>query len=161
MKQFLFIISALLITSCTVYKYGTKVETNVLSASAKVAYKSYSYLVTETKDEAKTQMWTEGKLNSELSTIPLGGYVIITVSAATIGAANTEYWSYIIQDMAGNDIKRQHGVDDIPEPSSGAGWWNIDIVYLDKPMEEPFKVFVIDELSNKRSEFTVYPNQTE
>ncbi len=150
------------LSSCTVYKYGSKVTVDNKSASAKVEYKSYNYLINETKKKSTTEMWDEKRLQNELEQVPKGGYVIIHITASTIGAANTEYWSYVIKDMDGQEITRKHGDNDIPEYTTsqyGTTWWNIDLVPIMTKINGPFKVFVVDELMSRRSEYTVYPDQ--
>lgn len=152
----------LFFSSCTVYKYGSKVTMDSKSTSAKVEYKSYNYLINETKKKSTTEMWEEMRLQKELDRLPQGGYVFIHINASTIGAANTKYWSYIIKDINGKEITRKHGVDDIHEFTStqyGTIWWNIDLVPITTKINGPFKVHVIDELTSKNIEFTVYSDQ--
>ena len=107
-------------------------------------------------------MWSEEKMKLETSRLPSGGYIIVHVSGPTIGSANTKYWEYVLHTMDGKEIYRQQGDDDIPEHTTsqyGTVWWNTDVVYLNDGIAGPFKVYILDKLSNKRSGFIVYPNQ--
>ena len=85
------------------------------------------------------------------------------VYGATISAANTENWMYIIQTMNGKDLIRKEGENNIPEYTTlsqyATIWWNIDSACLSKEIEGPYKVYVIDQLNNLRSGFIIYPNQ--
>lgn len=143
--------------------YGTKIQVLENQANAEVGYKSYSSLLRELNEKSRVQMWSPSKLELEKSYLPKGGMVILRIWGTTIDSANTEWWEYIIQDVKGNLIKREKGddgIDGIPEHTTsrrGTKWWNIDHVYIDQELFKPFKVFVIDRLSNKRSGFLINP----
>jgi hypothetical protein len=143
--------------------YGTKIHLIENQANAEVGYISYSSLLQELNEKSRVQMWSPSKLKLEKSYLPKGGKVIIRIWGTTIDSANTEWWEYVIQDVKGNLIKREKGddgIDGLPEYTvshRGTKWWNIDTVYIDQELFKPFKVFVIDRLSNKRSVFLVNP----
>lgn len=159
---FLFGCSSIMLVGSKHSKYGSTVEVLENGANAKIEYKSYEYMLSELNEEASVQMWSEDKMQLEKSKVPSGGYILVHVSGPTIGSANTKYWEYVIQSMDGKEIFRQEGDDDIPEHTTsqyGTVWWNIDGVYLRESLAGPFKVYVLDKLSNKRSGFIVFPNQ--
>lgn len=166
LKHLSFLIFIIILQSCAslpAAKYGSYVSPVQNPTNTEVEYLSHDYLVKETKKKSEVEMWTDSKFSEEQSYLPKGGLIKIQITASTIGHANTEYWSYIIQDMEGNEIIRQHGEDNIPNhttSSYGTTWWNIDVVYLKDELSGPIKLFVIDELMSKRSEFIIYPNQT-
>jgi len=143
-------------------KYGSTVEVIENEASTRVEYQSYDYMVNDLKKRAKVKMWPQDKIDYEISHLPKGGQILVHVSGVTIGSANTMWWEYIVQTMQGNEIIRKKGANDIPEYTSsqyGTTWWNIDIIWLQNDIGGAFKVYVVDNLSNKRSGFIVYPNK--
>ena len=108
-------------------------------------------------------MWSQNKLNSEIKLLPKGGLILIHVSGNTIDRANTKWWEYIVLSLNGKEILRNRGSNSIPNfttsrRTSATEWWNIDDLPLTNDNSQPFKVFVIDILGNKRSGFIVYPN---
>lgn len=154
--------ATMMIVGSKISKYGSTVELIESGASTSIEYKSYNQLLIELDKKAKNEMWSADKLKIEEGRIPSGGYIIVHISGSTIGSANTKYWKYVVQTMEGEEILRKSGDDDIPEFTSsqyGTTWWNIDIVAFSKPMNKPFKVYIIDSLSEKRSGFIVYPDQ--
>jgi len=143
-------------------KYGSTVEISENQASASIKFKSHKVLYKELEENEKIQLWTKEKMESQVLLLPKGGYIIVEVRGLTIGSANTKWWEYIVQTMDGEEILRKQGEDEIPEFTSsqyGTTWWNLELLYLKDEITEPFKVFVIDKLNNKRSAFVVYPNQ--
>lgn len=144
-------------------EYGSAVEVIENNASAKIKYRSFEVMCNELDEKAKTEMWTEDKLQMALSSVPKSGCIMFYVYGATINAANTENWMYIIQTMNGKDLIRKEGENNIPEHTTlsqyATIWWNIDSACLSKEIEGPYKVYVIDQLNNLRSGFIIYPNQ--
>jgi hypothetical protein len=143
-------------------KYGSSIEVIESGNSATIEYKSHKQLLLELNNKAKVEMWSADKLQKEESYEPIGGRVIIHITAPTSGYANTKYWVYVVQTMDGEEILRWTGSDDIPNYTTsrnGTTWWNTDFVYIRQPMNNPFKVYVINTLSETRSGFIVYPDQ--
>ncbi|MEI6853112.1 MAG: hypothetical protein WCL06_09725 [Bacteroidota bacterium] len=162
MKKIILLLVVCALYSCTTIQYGSTVKIESYGATAKVWYKSYDFLVSDTKNKAENQMWSNERLQSELKNIPLGGYVLIKVMGPTLASANTKYWNYIVKDLNGNEITSKHGEDSVPDFTSsqyGTTWYDYDIVDINNTINEPFKVYVIDELLNKKSEYTITPNQ--
>lgn len=145
-----------------IVKYGSTIEVLEKGAKSTIEYKGYDILYNELMSKANVQMWDEKKINQEITSIPRGGYVVVTFNASTIGAANTKYWEYVIKNLKGEEIVRKKGADVIPEFTAteyGTNWWNIEIVYINDKVTEPFNVYVIDKLMNRRDTFKVYPNE--
>ena len=142
--------------------HGSTIEVIETKAKARIEYKSYKNLVNDIKKEAKLRMWSQNKINYEIQSLPKGGLILIHVSSNTIDSANTKWWEYIVLSLNGKEILRKRGSNNIPNfttsRTSATIWWNIDVVPLTNDNSQPFKVFVIDILSNKRSGLVVYPN---
>jgi hypothetical protein len=138
--------------------HGSKID-YITIPSPSIEYESYNYLLGELEKEAEVQMFTESQRTQKRNDIPLGGEIIVHICELTIGAANTKYFTVIVEEN-GKEIIRENGRDNIPEVprSPGGCWWNLMIVYIDKSVEHPLKVYVIDELSNKRYEYTITPD---
>ena len=143
--------------------HGSTIEVIENKTKARIEYKSYNKLVNDIKKKAKLRMWSQNKLNSEIKLLPKGGLILIHVSGNTIDRANTKWWEYIVLSLNGKEILRNRGSNSIPNfttsrRTSATEWWNIDDLPLTNDNSQPFKVFVIDILGNKRSGFIVYPN---
>ena len=143
--------------------HGSTIEVIENKTKARIEYKSYNKLVNDIKKKAKLRMWSQNKLNSEIKLLPKGGLILIHVSGNTIDRANTKWWEYIVLSLNGKEILRNRGSNSIPNfttsrRTSATEWWNIDDLPLTNVNSQPFKVFVIDILGNKRSGFIVYPN---
>ncbi|HEY9165707.1 MAG TPA: hypothetical protein VIS48_06045 [Candidatus Kryptonia bacterium] len=139
---------------------GATVEVVENGASCRLEYKSQDVLLDETNQRADIEMWDPEKTEEERSAIPLGGCIIVHVSDSTIDGANTKYWEYVLQTTRGKRILVQRGKDEIPEHTvmgSVTIWWNIDTVYLSDKLSSSIKVFVIDNLRQKRSAFIISP----
>jgi competence protein ComGC len=142
--------------------HGSTIEVIETKAKARIEYKSYKNLVNDIKKEAKLRMWSQNKINSKIQYLPRGGYILIHVFSNIIDSANTKWWEYIVLSLNGKEILRKRGSNQIPNfttsRTSATTWWNTDVVPLTNHNSQPFKVFVIDILSNKRSGIIVYPN---
>ena len=143
--------------------HGSTIEVIETKAKARIEYKSYKNLVNDIKKEAKLRMWSQNKINSKIQYLPRGGYILIHVFSNIIDSANTKWWEYIVLSLNGKEILRNRGSNSIPNfttsrRTSATEWWNIDDLPLTNDNSQPFKVFVIDILGNKRSGFIVYPN---
>ena len=142
--------------------HGSTIEVIETKAKARIEYKSYKNLVNDIKKEAKLRMWSQNKINSKIQYLPRGGYILIHVFSNIIDSANTKWWEYIVLSLNGKEILRKRGSNQIPNfttsRTSATTWWNIDDLPLTNDNSQPFKVFVIDILGNKRSGFIVYPN---
>ena len=142
--------------------HGSTIEVIENKAKARIEYKSYNKLVNDIKKKAKLRMWSQNKINYKIQSLPRGGNILIHVFSNTIDSANTKWWEYIVLSLNGKEILRKRGSNKIPNfttsRTSATIWWNIDVVPLTNDNSQPFKVFVIDILSNKRSGFIVYPN---
>lgn len=164
----LILLYILLIVGCAAitgfkYKYGSTVQltTEMMARNAgNIEYKSPQSQLKELEEKSQLEMWSEDKLKEKKDAITKGGYIIAQTGGATIGAAKTEYWDCIIQKMNGDEVDFYVTKQDysIPNPSSG-NWWDLFSVSINEPMEEPFKVFLISSIHQKKNEYIVYPNE--
>ena len=142
--------------------HGSTIEVIENKAKSRIEYISYKKLVNDIKKKAKLRMWSQNKINYKIQSLPRGGNILIHVFSNTIDSANTKWWEYIVLSLNGKEILRKRGSNNIPDfttsRTSATIWWNIDVVPLTNDNSQPFKVFVIDILSKKRSGFIVYPN---
>lgn len=141
---------------------GSTIHIIEKQARCELTYKSRDFLIKELKGKAVVQLWSEGNLYDKISQLPQGGYLQIKVKGSTIGSANTKYWEYVVHSIEGEELMRKCGRDSIPNYTIWrylTVWWNIDILPINWEPKGKFKVYIIDTLLNKRSEFIVYPNQ--
>lgn len=139
--------------------YGGSVKSLSGDSRTHIEYASIEHLIAEKRKEADTKMWTADKYESEIQLMKKkqpGGLITLKIERITIGAANTKYFSIIIE-KDGERIMEQTGRDEIAErPSSGNDyWWNLELFPISQKVELPFKVYVIDQLGPKRFEFEV------
>lgn len=142
---------------------GPTIETIEYQAQATIEYQNYQKCIIDVNNRAKVEMLSASEIEARKRLVPLGGKIIVNVSASSISGANTEYWKYIIQTLDGKTLVSQSGVDNVPSYTVSrryTNWWNIDIVNLEEPITVPFKVYIINTLLQTRSVFIVYPNQT-
>jgi hypothetical protein len=97
----------------------------------------------------------EDRITAALSQVPLGGTVKAYIERSTIGAANTEYFTFIVFDASGREVLRHVGSDDIANVPSGSSdmWWNIELFNLPGNMQRPLIIRAVDTLMNKSYEF--------
>ena len=134
----------------------TKISNKNSYGSVSIEYKAHKLLLDEKSEKLKNRFASESEINNAASNIPLGGQVIININRSTIGAANTEYFLYVFT-KDGKEVFRQKGYDSIAEvPSSPGGmWWNLSVVNIKEDFDSEITLFVIDELSGGRDEFTI------
>ncbi len=127
----------------------------------KIEYKSLSQILSETEKNAEKEMWTSKDKQSKIETYKSfykGGEIRLDIERTTIGAANTEFFSIIIKDLAENELYRVNLDSDIPEtPNSNDYWWNISIQGIDKRIKAPFYVYIVDRLEDAPFKFEVIP----
>jgi hypothetical protein len=165
-------LAILALSACVAKTYvrnGSKISLNKNTPKypgAFIDYESELHLLAGKKKEAEVQMWDSARIASESSKVPRGGYVILTTAALTLEAAKTDNFEVMVVDSAGETILREKGKNrHVPSYSINSSthtttWSAIEIFYINKPMDKPFKVFVFNTLTNARGEFDVYPNQT-
>ena len=85
--------------------------------------------------------------------------IIVWIERYSIGAANTDNFTYIVK-YQGKEIYRRNGYNNIANVPIGrySGWTNSSIVYFNEP-DGSFEFYVIDNLINKRFQFTITPTQ--
>ncbi|EKO3590794.1 hypothetical protein N6C01_003269 [Vibrio metschnikovii] len=134
--------------------YGSNIRAVNYGSSVKIEYKSPSILETEASDDAKLRRVKE---TGEVY-IPQGGFVYLNIHSSTIGAADTQYWEVIVEDMQGNELARRQGEPTVAYYTIEHGmtfWHNLIVTPVDQEVKGNFKVFVNDLLLKRRSEFIV------
>jgi hypothetical protein len=118
-----------------------------------ISFKDSTTMINEIIKRGKDQMVPQAEINNDLKTLRKlapGGIINIYIGRLTIGAANTEYFSIVIQDDAGNEVYREALGEDIPETPKGSGyWWNTGSIFIPTVLKTPFHVYVIDRLDEK------------
>ncbi|HRH71334.1 MAG TPA: hypothetical protein PLB89_17665 [Flavobacteriales bacterium] len=130
------------------HKYGGK---------TKVTWTPLVGLLEEARKDAAKQMQPDAELQTVLSSyyaVSEGGRIRIDIERSTIGAANWEYFTIVVQDSTGSEIFRKALDSDVPEYSSG-DWWNINLVNIPGYVRPPFNVFVIDQLEDAPFNFRI------
>ena len=141
-------------------KYGAEVEVLEHQVGSKVTYQDYASVASELADIAKTSLWSEKRLKSELSIRPKGGFLTVNVYDSTLEMANTKYYEIILISEAGEEIKRVKGDDRIASVISGPygpSFMGVQIISFDKNLSSPTKVYVVNTLMNQRTVFLVKP----
>jgi hypothetical protein len=134
----------------------TKISNKNAYGSVSIEYKPYKLLIDAKTEKLKNKFASELEIKNASSNIPLGGQVIININRSTIGAANTEYFLYVFT-KDGKEVFRKKGSDSIAEVPFGPGgmWWNLSVINIQKDFGSEISLFVIDELSGGRDEFTI------
>ena len=171
-KIIIFFLVSLLIIGCATlkkyeYKYGSTVQirTDFLERNdGNIEYKSPKSILEELNERSKLEMWSKSKFNKyKNATLTAGGYIIARTSGITLGSAKLKYWNCIVMKMNGDKIdytvsKKNNSIPNVPSDSSGK-WWDLFLVYINEPITEPFKVYLISKIHKKRNEYVIYPNE--
>lgn len=134
--------------------YGSSIRAVNYGSSVKIEYKSQDILQAELKDDAKLRRVKELKN----AYAPKGGLVFLNIRSSTIGAADTQYWEVIVEDMQGNELARRQGEPTIAYYTIEHGmtfWHNLMVTPVEPEVTGDFKVFVNDLLLKNQSEFIV------
>jgi len=114
-----------------------------------VHYHSPQQVIAGFVKKAEDEMWTREKKDQQMPIIRkmcLGGSLDIRISRLSIGWANTENFTVIVQDSLSREVLRKELDSNIPESKNGDLWQNFDVVNISKRVSTPFFVYVIDEL---------------
>lgn len=126
----------------------------------KIEYEDYTMVADKTLTQLNNQLENESTRNTVMSSIPHGGQITIRIYRRIIDSANTNNFIYVIvQD--GKEIYRKNGSHNVPNydiSDYGTTWWNIDIVYVPKPIEDSITLYVIDRLGGE-DEFIIKKQQ--
>jgi hypothetical protein len=123
----------------------------------KIVYQSLPQLFNEVRKLSKKQMWTKEKLQSTLAWYKnncIGGQIRLYIERITIGSANTDMFSIIVNGMKGNELYRIDLDNHIPQYSSD-WWWNYGYAYINKRIKAPFYVYIVDKLEDIPFKFEV------
>ena len=142
--------------------YGTvilRVEgSNDNSGVTNIAYESPDKMKADVKARAAKLMWTDEKLKEEIGNVDKfvpGGMINLYVTRGTIPAANSGNFTLIIQDKTGKEIFRKQFSKEPPLGKDGENYYSTNIMTLNKKIDPPFFVFVIDNYSEKKFKFEV------
>jgi len=87
--------------------------------------------------------------------IPKGGYIYVEIERATLEAANTKWFEFVILKH-GKNIYREKGKSKIPNtPSSNRRWWNVQLVPIENVINDEITFYVIDNVLGGRDEFVI------
>lgn len=121
-----------------------------------IEYKSHAMLVKEYRAELENRLASAAEIASAPARLPRGGRVIVHIKRSTIGAANTQYFQYVVAKN-GEEIDRIQGDYNVPNVPTTAGgwWWNLDVVDIDTDFDDELTFYVIDELAGARDQFVI------
>lgn len=121
-------------------------------------YETPAELHSKFDKEAKLKLYSPEQLAQELEKLPKGGQLVLTFSRLSIDAANSKWFTIIIQDPHGKETFRQELDSKVPSPFNGGSityWKNIRVISLSNNIPTGSTVFVIDELGKSRFEYLV------
>jgi len=153
MKKLICFLLSLLVVGCATltgfeHKHGSTVQitTDLFERNnGNIEYKTLSYHSKEKGPKLK---------------LTAGGHIIVETRSFTIGSAKLEYWHCSVMKMNGGQIDHTVSKEKYSIPNySGGKWWDLFYVYINEPIEEPFKVYLSNLIDNTRNEYIVYPNE--
>lgn len=161
------LIFSFIISSCAMsgrqIKNGSTVELAESGGRVFIEYLSPEFINKENQEKASAQMWSSEELEKENGETPAGGEVIIKLIGSTIYDASPENWLYVIKSNEGKELFRQSGdkriTPDYSASQYGTTWYGVDILDLGFPIGGPFKIYIINRLTNVRAAYIVYPNR--
>jgi hypothetical protein len=119
-----------------------------------IAYQSLNHLLDETRSDHKKQMKPVEETATTIKAFEMrcaGGLIWLYLERISIGWANTDNFTAIIQDSIGNEVFRQtlkSNVADVPNRERGKTWNNFTTIPIDTPLTKPFTIYIIDGLAS-------------
>ncbi len=116
----------------------------------------------EMVERSKREFWPTDSINSVYSWIDKslpGGIINMKIVRLTIEAANTKYFSCIVFSNEGQELFRKDFTASIARlDSSSSTWWNTGVMFIPVEVVPPFKIAIIDKLSNRENYVFVVKN---
>lgn len=135
---------------------GSRIKT-LRSKTESIEYKSHRVLLADLKRQAELNMWTTERFRQEALGLPEGGFVVFRVSRMSIGAADSEWFTGIVQ-LNGRDVVRTTWNSSVPSPDVNySGWLNVMVLAIPELMPRPFDVYLVDNLQKNRSHWKITP----
>lgn len=139
----------------------SNVEESEGSGIIELTYESSKQLNIDADKKIRNEMLDDKGAQKIKSLIPNGGRLVFSIYQLTIGAANTEYFSYVVK-INGEELYRKDGQPRIPSTpthygSKGVFWRNLDYIDLKNEIQigDSIEVFVINKLSDTRDVFSI------
>lgn len=169
MKKLIFpailLFASLTVTAQDMPRYKKPKETkdsNVLDITKNygtaIIYETPAEVQEAFEKKATLNMWTAEQKAEETKKVPAGGWLILDIGRATIGAADTRYFTVVIQDTEGNEVLRKQLESSVARPlfsGSVTTWKNSEVLWMYDPLKTGYKVFVIDAINKTRYEYLI------
>ena len=149
-------------TKTLLYENGSSIklvsDLNIYDGS--IEYKSRQFLLEQIDKKADIEMLSIGEINVQKEDVSEGGRITVSINTTISLDANDIMWDCKIQKMNGDAVNyRIVGSPYKPVYVYGT-YVSVFSVYIDEPMNEPFKVFLIHKGSTPiRNDYIVYPNE--
>lgn len=153
-----------LVAGCSNEKYSSKVICDQGFFSIDVYYATYPDIINRYKKKASFEMWDSSRYYSAIKDLPKNGWLEIHIEGSSLEAGKPSNWTYIYQNMAGEEIMRQSGTDVIPDYSIGSQtgttkWFATDLCYIPDLCPDIFKFYLINSGTNKKFSYTIYKDK--
>jgi hypothetical protein len=127
------------------------------STSASIEYQPPELLAQNEIDQAK-----KDHRAPDLASVPAGGRVTVHLHGHNQHAGNPKNYHFTVADQNGNVIKQETGPDrPSPTPNnvkaSQPVYEGTHTIDLDKPVNAPIKLNVVNTMSNSKEEYTIRP----
>jgi hypothetical protein len=121
-----------------------------------IFYCDYDCTLEEEMKALKNRMTPDYEIEKAISEIPSGGFITIKIFRASIGAANTKYFEYVLV-KDGIEILRRSGSDNIAETPIYPSfmWRNLSIISVSQKLENRITLYVIDNLGSTRDVYEI------
>lgn len=126
-----------------------------------VAYSSLFQVMQRTKEESEREMRTPEEINSALQAcknVCPGGEINVIVTRWSKTAGGTSNFFIIVKDMAEKEILRKtYPKNSEPLRSSKHVFINSMTLYVEKPLDAPFYVYLVDRAAKQTFKYKVSP----
>jgi hypothetical protein len=124
------------------------------SDNVELTYYSPEELGAKAHNAAREKMFSAEEEKAELSKIPAGGALSVSLYGITIGTANTKWLTYVIGNSAGDVLERKTGSECWPSYESEYRWRGFD--WLELPaFEDSLRVRVYHEVLGNLGDYVV------
>jgi hypothetical protein len=123
-------------------------------AVGSLEYTSPEQLAEKEKRVAEGLMLSASETQSRQNSVPKGGTLTVIIHGTTIYSTMTKNYTVIILDEHGGEILRKTGDRHIPTPSAHH-WISSMIIDLPQPIARSVSVYVVNNNSGHREEYTV------
>jgi hypothetical protein len=121
-----------------------------------ISFESPQQAWEDLEKKAAREMWTPERMEEERKAHSYlkGGYIRLYLERSVIDAANTQWYTIILHDTAGNEVHREQLKAKVASAST-PGWYNLGSIVVMKELPSPLRVTVVDQVQSNKHVFLI------